>query len=480
MKFKYIYILVLFGFLLGGCESILEINPEDDSIVLEEDALTTKSDLQELLNASYDVLNGVYGGRSQRTSELLGDNVVLKDGITDEMVNIFKRYTTGYFTDNESYDEAYRCIMRANTVIENVDNVSGMNDDDKVRMIAESKFLRAISHFAIVRLFAQPYGYTPDNSHMGIVIKTNTKVELLARNSVSEVYAQILKDLKEAETDLPNENAGGVYATAWAAKAALANVYFQMHDYENAFIKSNEVIVDGGFVFDDIIGRRFLSGAVSELSYSWGTYTDVQPTQEAVFKLVSNTTSGKRVGGDFGVFRSDGSNNPNVRIDPTIYKKEVVSNVGDRRIEAWYEVFNPGASNEFIACTKYNLEYLTVPVFYLTEQKLIRAESVLLKNTPDIAVAIGDINDIRERAYGNSSRNLAPSATSDIVLMAARIERRLELMAEGTRLHDLKRIGSGDSPNIIIRDVPWNYVGLVIQFGASEPNELFVANPEPN
>lgn len=480
MKFRYLIFLSLLGLFLNSCESILELNPEDATVVLEGDALKTKSDLQELLNSSYDALNGIYGGRSQRTAELLADNVVLKDGLTDEMVNIFNRYTTGYFTDNESYAEGYRSIMRANIVIENVNNVSGMTDADKTRMVAEAKFIRGICHFAIVRLFGQPYGYKSDNSQLGIVIKTNSTVELLARSTVKQVYDQILTDLIDAEAVLPTQNSNGVYATKWAAKAALANVYFQMHDYDNAYKFSNDVIENGGFVFDDVIGRRFLATTAVELSYSWATYSNVEPTQEAIFKLVSTVATGKKVGGDFGVYRSDGTNNPNVRINPTVYKKEIASNSGDRRIEAWYRIVNPGATNEFVSCTKFNSEYINIPVFYLTEQILIRAEAVLLKSSSDLNVAISDINKIRERAYGSSAKNLLSTATADAALIAVHQERRLELIAEGNRLHDLKRIGSGTEPNTLIRGLPWDYVGLVIQFDVNEANELFVANPEPN
>ncbi len=471
MKFKYITILILvLGFALQGCESFLDISPEDDTVVLEKDALKTKGDLQELLNAGYDVVNGFYGGRFQRTSELLADNMELKSSITDELVNIYKRYTTGYFTDNESYEEAYRCIMRVNTVMENVDNVSDMDDDTKTRMIAESKFLRAIAHFAVVRLFAQPYGFTTDNSHAGIVIKTNTKVELLARSTVKDVYDAIIKDLKDAETDLPLENSNGVYATQWAAKAALAMVYFQMLDYENAYVKANDVITNGGFVFDTDVNQRFLTESEG----------DIQPSNEGIFYLASDPVSGKSVGGDFGVFRSDGTNNPNVRISSDVYKKEIVTNAGDLRVDSWYEVKNPGADNEFVALTKFNRDYNNIPVFYLTQQMLIRAESALLKNSPEVSVAITDVNTIRERAYGDASKNLLEASDASVVLEAVRKEFRLELMGEGMRLHNLKRRGAGGEENVLVRGVEWDYVGLVIQFAASEPNELFEANPEPN
>lgn len=461
MKIKFITFIILIGIFFTSCESLLVIDPVDEGVILESDAIQTKQDLQELLNAAYDVVNGFYGGRFQRTSELLADNVVVRDGITDEMVNIYKRYTTGYFTDNESYEQAYICILRANLVLENIENVSGMNTEDAARFEGEAKFLRSIAHFAAVRLFAQPYGFTANNDHPGIMIKTNSKIELRARNTVAEVYQQIIADLTEAENLLPADNSDFVYATNWAAKAALAQVYFQMHDYDNAFLKANEVVNSGAFTFVSNFSAYNLD------------------TSESIFKLVSDEVSGKRVGGDFSVYRSDGTNIPNIRVAPDVYKNVIKAGAGDLRVSAWYQVFNPGAANEFIAFTKFNNEFPVVPVLRLTELKLLRAEAAMLKSSVDKTTAIADINDIRERAYNGASRNLLETATTEAVLNAARTERRLELMGEGYQLQDLKRRGA-TGEDIIIRGVKWDYVGLVIQFGASEANELFIANPEPN
>lgn len=461
MKTRYLTIIFLIGVLFSGCESLLEIDPVDEGVILEADALQTKEDLQELLNAAYDVVNGFYGGRFQRTSELLADNVVLRDGFTDEMVNIYKRYTTGYFTDNESYEQAYICILRANLVMENIENLDGLSTEEATKMVAEAKFLRGIAHFAVVRLFAQPYGYSANNDHPGIVIKANSKVELLPRNTVAQVYQQIITDLSEAESNLPESNSNFVYATNWAAKAALAQVYFQMHDYDKAFAKANEVINSGAFTF-----------VTNFDDYS-------SNTTENIFKLVSNEASGKRVGGDFGVYRSDGINVPNIRVAPEVYKNVIKAGSGDLRIDGWYQVFNAGAANEYVAFTRFNAEFPVVPVFRLTEIKLLRAESAMLKSSVDKSTAIRDVNDIRERAYGSTSKNLLETAENDAVLNAARTERRLELMGEGYHLHDLKRRGAAGE-NIVIRGVDWDYVGLVIQFGASEANEVFIANPEPN
>src|SRR5690606_29446326 len=122
------------------------------------------------------------------------------------------------------FKEPYTAILRANEVLERMGDVE-LSEAEKNRFEGEAKFIRAICHFELVRLFGQPFGYTPDNSHLGIVIKTSTEISALQRGTVKEAYDQVLEDLFDAEGLLPETN--GVYATTYAAKAYLAKVYFQ-------------------------------------------------------------------------------------------------------------------------------------------------------------------------------------------------------------------------------------------------------------
>src|SRR3712207_5384149 len=73
----------------------------------------------------------------------------------------------------------------------------------------QALFLRALCHFDLVRVFAQPYNYTADASHLGIPVLTITPGpnDNPSRNTVKEVYDQILIDLKEAATILTDEKA---------------------------------------------------------------------------------------------------------------------------------------------------------------------------------------------------------------------------------------------------------------------------------
>lgn len=39
--------MLIIGILFSGCESFLEIDPVDEGVILEDDAIKTKQDLQE-------------------------------------------------------------------------------------------------------------------------------------------------------------------------------------------------------------------------------------------------------------------------------------------------------------------------------------------------------------------------------------------------------------------------------------------------
>ena len=62
----------------------------------------------------------------------------------------------------------------------------------------------------LFRVYAQPYNYTPDASHLGVPCFNDPGPDdLPSRNSAKEVFDQILKDLHDAEVffgDAPMQN----------------------------------------------------------------------------------------------------------------------------------------------------------------------------------------------------------------------------------------------------------------------------------
>ncbi|POY37398.1 hypothetical protein C3K47_06450 [Solitalea longa] len=453
---KKLYIIYLFATSLifsGGCKDFLEVAPQEGQVPSSE-ALKNEQDLTNLLNSCYDLLAGgddkIYGGRLQVIQELLSDEL-RGDNLTGDFGEIYNRKSS-IFGDYKTgmYENPYKVINRVNIVLEHLDLATTNGNSIE----GQAKFLRALCHFEMVKLFAQPFGFTTDNSHLGVPLRSSSEPSTGTRPPVSDAYAFIIDDLKSAESLLPDDN--GNYASIWAVKALLARVYFQMNDYANAYNYSNEVIESGNFTFDSDFATRFSPDG----------------TPEAIFKLV-NESNLNRFNELRNQFRSDGSSIPTLRISPSFFST-ATSNPNDRR-NIWYTEVQG-----FGVLTKYNSSVFELPVIHLTEMKLTRAESAgELNDAAKMAVGIQDINDILARAYGSTVPPLATNSSSALVITTARQQRILEMVGEGDRLTQIKRIGASGE-NVITRGAPWNCPGMVLQFPQAEiANSVdFPRNPE--
>jgi hypothetical protein len=87
---------------------------------------------------------------------------------------------------------------------------------------------------------------------------------------------------------------------------------------------------------------------------------------------------------------------------------------------------------------------------------------------------------IMTRAYGGTTFNLPGNATAAAVIAAARSERELELVGEGNRTQEIKRIGARNNQNVDRRGSVWNCNGFILQFPKAEKdaNTSFIMNVE--
>lgn len=124
-------------------------------------------------------------------------------------------------SSTDGWRNMYQTINRANAVIGNVPDIEEMDAGLRARVIAEAKFLRAMSYFNLVRLF----GGVP------IFEQETTRFDDLAkeRSSADPVIDFIIADLQAAIPDLPTsadlstEEFGR--ATEGAARTLLGKVY---------------------------------------------------------------------------------------------------------------------------------------------------------------------------------------------------------------------------------------------------------------
>ncbi|MEM9024550.1 MAG: RagB/SusD family nutrient uptake outer membrane protein, partial [Bacteroidota bacterium] len=346
--------LLLFSGAFSGCEDILDIEPEE--IILEEEAFETEDDLQQFLNSTYDVLANTFDGRSQALSECLTDNLAAPRS-NDDLTEVFQR-NSNFFngTINNYYKEPYIVAFRANLLLTKFDLFPNLSETRRVQMEAEARFVRALAHFDVVRLFAQPFGFTPDNGHLGVVLATETFDTPQPRATVRAVYNQIIEDLQFAENALPETN--GVYADRNAARALLAKVYFQQNDFVNAADYAAQVINSG----------RYQLGPLNR-------YT-ADPNPESVFATVSTVDQSigindVRSGAYTGNYRESNAGGATLNIAADLYAI-ATADTSDQRA-AFYGVTNEGQANQYFWMNKFDADWFNVPILNLTDMKLIRA-----------------------------------------------------------------------------------------------------------
>lgn len=439
--------------LMVSCEKFLEYPPE--GAILAEDALKTPDDLQRLLNSCYDVLANVFDGSYQNLAELLSDNLASPNG--NDFQSVYNRQTNFFTpTTNGVYSDFYYTIYRCNSLLENFDLIDGLSASERSRMEAEARFIRGVCHWYTAKLYAQPYGYSPSNSHPGIVLRQQAGNEPLARSTVAQTYDFILSDLLYAFNNLPESN--GVYASKNAAAGMLAMVYFVMNDFTRTVQYCDQVVGSGMYSLNDTIDRFPNNQNVA------------LPNPETVFGTVSFSND-VRTGDLTGNYNASGILPPNLTVAQELYQ-QFSSNPGDQR-NGWITA----DGTRYILRRYQGKVVFNIPIVYLTELMLIRAEALAELNQ-NLDVAIADINAIRERAFGSVINNLPPGATATQVLDAARLEYRKETVSEGKWMEQLKRRGA-KGENIIIRGAAWNCPGMILQFPNGEfTSALFTGNPE--
>ncbi len=452
-----ISLMVVLVISISSCKKFLERPPEGQ--LNEEQALKTEADLLAFSNGLYTIISdgAFYGGRLQIMNELLGDEY-RGEFFTGDYSEIFKRQNSIFGgTRDGFYSKGYEVIARCNKIISRLD----LATTQKNLIEGEAKLFRAVAMFELVRTFAQPWGYSPGNGHLGIPVRTELSLGSVNRSTVAEVYAQIIADLTSAEGLLPDVTANGKFysATKWAAKAFLSKVYFQQNDFANAYKYANEVIASNKFTLDAGYDNRFSLGLSTE-----------------GILVIADDANGFRPAGELrGAFRSD-AGLPNFRFTDQYYAV-ATARAADVRKAAWYSTtLQPG----FNLLTKYNKNNFALPLVHLTEIMLIRAEAGAETGGTNLPVAIADINAIMTRAYGGTTFNLPANATAAAVIAASRSERELELVGEGNRTQEIKRIGARNNVNIDRRNSVWNCNGFILQFPKAEKdaNTAFIMNVE--
>ncbi len=219
---KALWLFCLLFFMLSCKKSILEVVPEDR--IDRRTFYSTDAQVIIAVNGVYATLRGDYGNLNLFVMrEARSDNGQLNPNGQSEQISLdaFKE-TSGNLLVLDGWTNMYRTISLANAVIENGPKATG----DKAlidRAIAEAKFIRGLTYFQIARLWGQ--------APLRLTV-TDVENPIVPSSTMADIYNQIVKDLTEASSVLPESYPGGASkevgrATKYSALALLGKVELQ-------------------------------------------------------------------------------------------------------------------------------------------------------------------------------------------------------------------------------------------------------------
>ena len=405
-----------------SCEDFLDKSPALEST--NEIALSTFEGLEAATNGAYSPLysSDYYGRGFTVTSDLKGGNS------KSSPINTGRFRYEYTWTNNDSYTSglwaaAYQTITRACNVLEFAELLKDpdVSEQELDQLKGECLFLRALAHFDLVRMYAQPYSSSPQS--LGVPIITKSELEYPSRATVSEVYMQIVSDLEDAigllSTQVRNFGKNGSdagFANKNAAKALLAKVLLYMERWQEAADYASDVIQSGYVLYD---ASNYLS--------VWG----LNNQSEVIFEVFGKDGQEYYPGFDeIGYIYNPGGYGDVCATDNLMSLFEA----GDIRSKLFKTHADyPGYNWPNKYPGKTHVRENNIPVLRLSEMYLIRAEATL--NGASGYDALSDYNTLR------TNRGLAN--TSTVNLQDIYNERRRELCFEGNQLWDLSRTGRG-------------------------------------
>ena len=443
---KIIFFLFALAFTIMSCNKVMDVKPTDS--VAAEDAITNKAGVEHALLGSYNALQatGLYYLNAIVVGDVAADNLT-HTGTMMEYGHIENKPIPAENSIVEGmWSGAYNGLNCVNNILVKLPGVSGLTPAEADNYEGEALFIRALLHYHLATYFGgvpiqiQP---TLDLSHIDI-----------ARNTLAEVYTQVITDLTTAKAKLSTTKIKG-RANSYAASALLAKVYlskFQiLGDQPSASLaiaEASRVINEGGYL---------LAADYADL------FNPANDMSESVFEVVFDEQNYTRLAQYF--FSRDLSG----RYEFAPESELMLS----------YEAADTMRYDATIAYTDksqpYGFKYVDVSggtdhvyVFRLAEMYLIRAEAMIYSGAGD-DIILEDINRIRLRA-GLSNTT---ATSTDELKIALENECRHEFAFEGHRWSDLVRTKRA----VDVLGIDEKYTLFPIPLSEMQTNKLMKQNP---
>lgn len=481
---------------ITSCTKNLNTKPIDPLVVTSATLFDSPASYKQFLAKLYGSLaltgqKGQYGAPEiqapdEGTTAFLREYWAAQEITTDECINAWGdgglvEYHGGIWSDNNSYVQlmyerlfiniAY-CNEYIRDVQTNLPGLSGQLQTDVTRYLAEARFLRAYFYTIAMDLYGNPPFATETDLPGNLVPRQISRADLF--KYIESELIEIQPQLADPGT---NEYARADKATAWALLSRIylnAQIYTGTARYTDCIAQCNNIINSGKYSLHNNYRNLFLADnnsyrdeillPIAEDGKSTESYGDMTFVIHAAVGGSEDATN------TFGIASGGWAGN---RLTTTFYNKFADPSGNTDKRAIFYTsgqtgtISNPSIFTQGYLCAKFKNVTSTgalgsdntfvdtdFPLFRYAEVYLNYAEAVIRGGTGgDANTALGYINQLRQRAYGNTTGNITSGQLSLSFMID---ERGRELYWEGFRRTDLIRFGLFTGGTYL-----WDYKGNV-------------------
>ena len=338
---------------------------------------------------------------------------------------------------------AYTIIANANLILNSAGDFQATTEEDALMLEnikGEAYCARAIAYFDLIRTYADTYRDATAASTPGVPIVLASGNPTPARNSVLEVYQQIINDFNEAINYLQNENVpGSNYFNSTVCTGYLSRVFLTMEEWELA---ANHA--------DLIVAPENLDNHQYRLADNFGTGDEEEPFTKmwiddfsSELMLVYLFTSTSVSGAPGTMYINDSQGDPIPDYIPADWLLDLYSR-GDVRYDVYFRHNVKTGFGELLELVnkypgnpKFTFNGANMPKpMRMSEMYLIAAEAY---------AELGDLETAQERLHTLLAARFEedPYVRQEYVKDYVWYERIRELCFEGHYWYDLKRKGLG-------------------------------------
>lgn len=438
----YIFLLMEMS-VFSACNSdFLDRGPSDQ---LTEDILLETTDggmmlLNGTIRRTYIIYStqGEFGQKAvDIMCEMLGEDYFTWDGYWNyfESWYSWQEHRMASAGDNEFvWSYYYDIIDNMNILLQHVDQLDG-EQEVRNNLKGQACALRADSYFKLVQLYAARYRQNEVNTQPGIPLYTEPTDVGKARSSVEDVYKQINADLDTALVKLTADRVHKSHINLNVAQGFKARVLLTMGKYAEAAEMARQA--RSGFA---LMGQEAFKSGFNDISngeWMWGVQikTDQATTYGSYFAHTDPCSYGYN---EMGCEKRINSQLYDAMGDNDVRKAVCWGADGGVRENVYGPFELPPYTVDKFQLASYSSWAADYCYMRAAEMYLIEAEGLArFGRETEAAGVLFDLVSVRDQDY------VETTSTGQQLIDEILLQRRMELLGEGFRFFDLKRLNEG-------------------------------------